>query len=226
MDVFDGLRGRFSGARATIVPTSASALDGDGSRDAHRCAQASALVGSLRQSVFARLAEYEDVNDAGRARCDPAMHWMLGDKRAHSRAFSHARRAASRPSGSRHLKTFALANLSPSRSNLRAARREASRSTWVSSMSPTHGDQAMSVWNGRYACTSHHPLFMLNQVGDVERAAFRRCCRCRRLDCVVADLLLLQTLRGAPGLKRERLNSSLTNIGEAVSSDLPGLDQA
>ena len=95
------------------MPTSASALDGDGSRDAHRCAQASARVGSLRQSVFARLGEYEDVNDAGRARCDPAMHWMLGDKRAHSRAFSHARRAASRPSGSRHLKTFALANLSP-----------------------------------------------------------------------------------------------------------------
>jgi len=32
-----------------------------------------ALVGLLRQSVFRRLAGYEDVNDADRLCCDPAM---------------------------------------------------------------------------------------------------------------------------------------------------------
>ena len=32
-----------------------------------------ALVGLMRQSVFGRLAGYEDVNDAGRLRHDPAM---------------------------------------------------------------------------------------------------------------------------------------------------------
>src|SRR6266487_3245563 len=37
-----------------------------------------ALVGLLRQSVFSRLAGYEDVNDAERLRHDPAMRWIGG----------------------------------------------------------------------------------------------------------------------------------------------------
>src|SRR5215470_7103772 len=42
-----------------------------------------------------------------------------------------------------------------------------------SSVSPTHGEQEMSVWNGHYACTCYHPLFMFNQFGDLERCALR-----------------------------------------------------
>ena len=30
-----------------------------------------------------------------------------------------------------------------------------------SSLSPTHGEQEMSVWNGHYACTCYHPLFVI-----------------------------------------------------------------
>ena len=41
-----------------------------------------ALVGLLRQSVFGRLAGYEDVNDAERRRHDPAMRWIVGGKAA------------------------------------------------------------------------------------------------------------------------------------------------
>src|SRR5712675_1596400 len=41
-----------------------------------------ALVGLLRQSVFGRLAGYEDVNDAQRLRHDPAMQWIVGGKAA------------------------------------------------------------------------------------------------------------------------------------------------
>jgi len=41
-----------------------------------------ALVGLLRQSVFGRLAGYEDVNDAERLRHDPAMRWIVGGKAA------------------------------------------------------------------------------------------------------------------------------------------------
>ena len=33
-----------------------------------------------------------------------------------------------------------------------------------SSVSPTHGEQENSVWNGHYACTCYHPLFVLNPV--------------------------------------------------------------
>ena len=32
-----------------------------------------------------------------------------------------------------------------------------------SSMSPTHGEQEMSDWNGHYACTCYHPLFAFNK---------------------------------------------------------------
>ena len=47
-----------------------------------------ALVGMLRQSVFGRLAGYEDVNDAERLRHDPAMRWIVGGKAAHGSAAS------------------------------------------------------------------------------------------------------------------------------------------
>ena len=40
------------------------------------------LVGLLWQSVFGRLAGYEDVNDAERLRHDPAMRWIVGGKAA------------------------------------------------------------------------------------------------------------------------------------------------
>ena len=38
------------------------------------------LGGLLRQSVFGRLAGYEDVNDAERLCRDPAMRWVVGDR--------------------------------------------------------------------------------------------------------------------------------------------------
>src|SRR5271155_4667018 len=37
-----------------------------------------AWTGLLRQSVFGRLAGYEDVNDADRLSRDPAMRWIVG----------------------------------------------------------------------------------------------------------------------------------------------------
>src|SRR5262249_28162455 len=41
-----------------------------------------------------------------------------------------------------------------------------------SSVSPTYGEEK-SVWNGHYACTCYHPLFVFNQFGDLERCALR-----------------------------------------------------
>jgi hypothetical protein len=38
------------------------------------------LRGLLRQSVFGRLAGYEDVNDADRLCRDPAMRWVVSDR--------------------------------------------------------------------------------------------------------------------------------------------------
>ena len=62
-----------------------------------------ALVGLLRQSVFGRLAGYEDVNDAERLRHDPAMRWIVGDKAVSGCAASCWTwiRASARPMASR-----------------------------------------------------------------------------------------------------------------------------
>src|SRR6516164_6867397 len=42
-----------------------------------------------------------------------------------------------------------------------------------SSGSPTYGEQEGSAYNGDFGCTCYHPLFVFNQLGDVERCALR-----------------------------------------------------
>ena len=46
------------------------------------------LVGLLRQSVFGRLAGYEDVNDANRLALDPVMRQIVGGRAVNARAAS------------------------------------------------------------------------------------------------------------------------------------------
>ncbi len=135
-----------------------------------------ALVGLLRQSVFGRLAGYEDVNDAERLRHDPAMRWIVGGKAASGAAASPSQMGPFETrwlTGERNL--AALANLSGQWIDRVHARRPP-RGVVLdmdSSVSPTHGDQEMSVWNGHDACTCYHPLFVFNQFGDLERCGLR-----------------------------------------------------
>src|SRR5215470_14166653 len=135
-----------------------------------------ALAGLFRQSVFGRLAGYEDVNDAERLRHDPAMRWIVGGKAAQGRAAS--------PSQMGRFETqwlaapanlSALADLSGQWIDLVHGRRPPRGIVldMDSSVSPTHGEQEMSAWNGHYACTCYHPLFVFNQFGDLERCALR-----------------------------------------------------
>ena len=42
-----------------------------------------------------------------------------------------------------------------------------------SSVSPTHGEQEGTAYNGHFGCTCYHPLFLFNQFGDLERSALR-----------------------------------------------------
>jgi len=42
-----------------------------------------------------------------------------------------------------------------------------------SSESPTYGEQEGSAYNGHFGCTCYHPLFVFNQLGDLERCALR-----------------------------------------------------
>ena len=41
------------------------------------------------------------------------------------------------------------------------------------SVSPTHGDQEGTAYNGHFGCACHHPLFLFNRFGDLERCSLR-----------------------------------------------------
>ena len=43
-----------------------------------------------------------------------------------------------------------------------------------SSVSPTHGEQEGTAYNGHFGCSCYHPLFVFNQFGDLERCALRQ----------------------------------------------------
>jgi hypothetical protein len=135
-----------------------------------------ALVGLLRQSVFGHLAGYEDVNDAERLRHDPAMRWIVGGKAAQGCAASPSQMGRFE---TRWLATetnlSALTDLSDQWIDLVHNRRPPRGIVldMDSSVSPTHGEQEMSIWNGHYRCTCYHPLFVFNQFGDLERCALR-----------------------------------------------------
>ncbi len=135
-----------------------------------------ALVGMLRQSVFGRLAGYEDVNDAERLRHDPAMRWIVGSKAAHGSAASPSQMGRFETKWLAVQKNLsALTDLSGQWIDRVHGRRPPKGVVldMDSSVSPTHGEQEMSVWNGHYECTCYHPLFVFNQFGDLERCALR-----------------------------------------------------
>jgi hypothetical protein len=134
------------------------------------------LAGLLRQSVFGRLAGYEDVNDADRLCRDPAMRWVVGDRAINGSAASASQMGRFETKWlSRPENLVALADLQGQW--IDKVRRRRPPKTIVldmdSSESPTYGEQEGSSYNGHFACTCYHPLFVFNQFGDVERCALR-----------------------------------------------------
>src|SRR6266852_5155377 len=134
------------------------------------------LVGLLRQSVFGRLAGYEDVNDADRLCRDPAMRWVVGGKAPMDRAASASQMGRFETewlAGPENL--AALADL-PGQWIDAVHKRRQPRVVVLdmdSSESPTYGDQEGSAYNGHFGCTCYHPLFVFNQLGDLERCVLR-----------------------------------------------------
>src|SRR5215213_7885532 len=133
------------------------------------------LAGLLRQSVFGRLAGYEDVNDAERLRRDPAMRWVVGDQAISGSAASASQMGRFETKWLCRSENLAALGDLPGQWIDKVHRR---RSKTIvldmdSSESPTYGEQEGSAYNGHFACTCYHPLFVFNQFGDVERCALR-----------------------------------------------------
>ncbi len=130
----------------------------------------------LRQSVYSRLAGYEDTNDAERLSVDPAMRQIVGE------------RAKERTAASTSLMGRFETEILTQDRNLQCLMNLPGQ--WVdkvhqhkrvkkiildmdSSDSPTYGQQEGSAYNGHFGYTCYHPLFVFNQFGDVERALLR-----------------------------------------------------
>ena len=134
------------------------------------------LDGPFRQSVYGRLAGYEDVNDADRLALDPVMRQVVGGRAVDAQA------ASASQMGRFETETMALVENREALADLNGQ--------WIdrfhdrnglkfivldmdSSVSPTHGDQEGSAWNGHFDCTCYHPNFLFNQFGMLERCALR-----------------------------------------------------
>ena len=134
------------------------------------------LVGLLRQSVYSRLAGYEDTNDAERLVDDPTMRVVVGD------------RGIDRPAASTNTMSRFETEVLTQDGNVEGLGRL--NAEWVdgamsrtphrrvildmdSSESPVHGEQEGASYNGHFGSTCYHPLFVFNQFGDCEGAMLR-----------------------------------------------------
>jgi DDE family transposase len=134
------------------------------------------LIAQLRQSVFGRLAGYEDVNDADRLAHDPAMRWIVGGRAVTQNAASASQMGRFETELlTQEANLSALADLSGRWIEKVHARRpvRAVVLDMDSSVSPTFGEQEGSAYNGHFGCACYHPLFVFNQFGDLERCALR-----------------------------------------------------
>jgi hypothetical protein len=134
------------------------------------------LIAQFRQSLFGRVAGYEDVNDADRLAKDPAMRWIVGGRAITNDAASTSQMARFETEVlTQNENMSALTDLSGQWIDI--ARSSRLTKTVVldmdSSVSPTHGDQEGTAYNGHFECTCYHPLFVFNQFGDLERCVLR-----------------------------------------------------
>ncbi len=134
------------------------------------------LVPLLRQSIFSRLAGYDDTNDADRLAQDPAMRVVVGWQGSERKAASTSeigRFETETLTEEKNLKGLAQMN---SHWVDRAMAHTQHRRVILdmdSSESPVHGQQEGAAYNGHFECVCYHPLFLFNQFGDCEAATLR-----------------------------------------------------
>ena len=145
------------------------------------------MTGQFRQSVFGRLGGYDDVNDADRLGRDPAMRWIVGGKAIERQAASTSQMG--------RFETELLAT----DENVEAL--VDMNGVWIdkvhdrhppkmiildmdSSVSPTHGEQEGTAYNGHFGChllPSAIPVQPVRRLGEMFPASpVDKCSQCRR----------------------------------------------
>ena len=134
------------------------------------------LVALLRQSIFSRLAGYEDTNDAERLAVDPTMRQVVGGRATERTAASTSQMGRFETEVLTQPRNLAeltrLSGIWIEELRERQPMRELILDM-DSSVSETYGEQEGTAFNGHFDCTCYHPLFCFNQFGDVERTLLR-----------------------------------------------------
>jgi hypothetical protein len=135
------------------------------------------LLAQFRQSVYSRLAGYEDTNDAERLCLDPSIRQVVGERAKEHKAASTSQMGRFETDVLTQCENLrVLMDLSGAWID-QVSRQKPSKKLILdldSSVSPTHGNQEGTAYNGHFECTCYHPLFCFNQHGDLERALLRK----------------------------------------------------
>jgi hypothetical protein len=130
----------------------------------------------LRQSVYSRLAGYEDVNDAERLSQDPTFR-LIGSEKIWERGAALTSRLQS-------FETEILTEEENFAGLMRINRELIGRAEGVESPQrvvpdmdsteiPVYGQQEQSAYNGHFESTCYHPLLLFNRAGDCLAAKLR-----------------------------------------------------
>jgi len=134
------------------------------------------LADLLRQSVYSRIAGYEDVNDAERLSQDPAFR-LIGSEKIWDRGAALTSRLQT-------FETEMLADEENFAGLARINRELIARAEAIDSPQrvvldmdsteiPVYGEQEQSAYNGHFESTCYHPLLLFNREGDCLAAKLR-----------------------------------------------------
>jgi len=134
------------------------------------------LADLVRQSVYSRLAGYEDVNDAERLSHDPTFR-LIGSEQIWERGAALTSRVHSFET-ELLARDENLAGLAALNRELmaRVEAMESSRRVVLdidSTEIPVYGQQEQSAYNGHFESTCYHPLLLFNREGDCLAAKLR-----------------------------------------------------
>ena len=127
------------------------------------------LADLLRQSVYSRLAGYEDLNDAVRVSADPTFR-LIGSKKNWDRGGALTSRRQSFEAELLTSEENLLGLMTVNRELVAQAQAQDESERFVLDMdsteSPVHGQQEGSAYNGHFESVCYHPLLLFNQDGD------------------------------------------------------------
>ena len=134
------------------------------------------LADLLRQSVYSRLAGYEDLNDAVRVSADPTFR-LIGSKKNWDRGAALTSRLQSFEAELLASEENLLGLMTLNRELVAQAEAPDGSERVVLDMdsteSPVYGQQEGSAYNGHFESVCYHPLLLFNQHGDCLAAKLR-----------------------------------------------------